>query len=297
MNLFSNKVIADFGRCNVAEHEINLEPGAVPWKEGPRKMTPFKTEKANEEIRMLIELGLIEPSYSPWASGIVMAKKKGNQLRMCCDFRNLNAQTVKDAFPFPRVDECIARLGNAKFFTCLDLAAAFWQIPIKKGDEQKTAFACELGLFHWKRMPFGLCNAPATFQRAMTKILQNVVQRYGNLVMCYIDDVVIATATAEDHVQRLREVLTCLRDAGLKLKPTKCEIMKDCVKYLGRVVDETGVYPDPDQTAVIEAWETPRNRREVQSFLGLANYYREFIINYAAKAKPLTELTKAKPNL
>ena len=111
-------------------------------------------------------------------------------------------------------------------------------------------------------MPFGLCNAPATFQRAMTKILQNVVQRYGNLVMCYIDDVVIATATAEDHVQRLREVLTCLRGAGLKLKPAKCEIMKDCVKYLGRVVDETGVYPDPDQTAVIEAWETPRNRRE-----------------------------------
>ena len=113
---------ADFGRCSVAEHEINLEPGAVPWKEGPRKMTPFLTEKANEEIRMLIELGLIELSYSPWASGIVMAKKKGNQLRMCCDFRNLNAQTVKDAFPFPRVDECIARLGNAKFFTCLDLA-------------------------------------------------------------------------------------------------------------------------------------------------------------------------------
>ena len=212
---------------------------------------------------------------------------------MCCDFPNLNAQTVKDAFPFPRVDECIARLGNAKFFTCLDLAAAFWQIPTKRGDEPKTDFACELGLFHWKRMPFGLCNAPATFQRAITKILQKVLQRYGNLVMCYIDDVVIATATAEDNVQRLREVLTCFRDAGLKLKPTKCEIMKDCVKYLGRVVDETGVYPDPDQTAVIEARETPRNSREVQSFLGLANYYRELVINYTAKAKSLTKLTKA----
>ena len=143
-------------------------------------------------------------------------------------------------------------------------------------------------------MPFGLCNAPATFQRAMTKILHNVVQRYGNLVMCYIDDVVIATATAEDHVQRLREVLTCPAWRWIEVEAYE---MRDHERLRESTWEELlmkqAVYPDPDQTAVIEAWETPRNRREVQSFLGLANYYREFIINYAAKAKPLTELTKA----
>ena len=140
---------ADFGRSNVLEPTIELEPSAVPWKEGPRRMTPFKTEKANEEIRMLIKLGLIEPSYSPWACGIVMAKKKGNQLRMCCDFRNLNAQTIKDAFPLPRVDNYSSRLGNARFFTCIDLASAFWQVHWRASDKEKTAFASELGLFHW----------------------------------------------------------------------------------------------------------------------------------------------------
>ena len=144
-------------------------------------MTPFKTEKANEEIRMLIELGLIEPSFSPWACGIVMAKKKGNQLRMCCDFRNLNAQTIKDAFPLPRVDEYISRLGNAKFFTCIDLASAFWQVPLRQSDREKTAFASELGLFQWTRMPYGLCNSPPTFQRTMTIVFKDLVQRMAVL--------------------------------------------------------------------------------------------------------------------
>ena len=160
-------------------------------------MTPFKTEKANEEVRMLMEMGLIEPSYSPWACGIVMAKKKGNQLRMCCDFRNLNAQTVKDAFPLPRIDECFAKIGRARYFTCLDMASAFWQIPLRPGDEYKTAFACELGLFHWLIMPYGLCNSPPTFQRMMTMILEKVISQYGILVLCYIDDVIIATETGK----------------------------------------------------------------------------------------------------
>ena len=215
-------------------------------------MTPFKTEKANEEVRILMEMGLIEPSYSPWACGIVLAKKKGNQLRMCCDFRNLNAQTVKDAFPLPRIDECFAKLGRARYFTCLDMASAFWQIPLRPGDEYKTAFACELGLFHWLIMPYGLCNSPPTFQRMMTMILEKVISRYGSLVLCYIDDVIIATETLEDHLLRLREVLTCLKDAGLKLKPGKCEILKKSVKYLGRVIDGNGMHPDPEQAQAIQ---------------------------------------------
>ena len=183
---------------------------------------------------------MIEPSKSPWTCGVVMAKKKGAQLRFCCDFRYLNSVTVKDAYPIPRSDESISKLGAAKFFTTLDLGSAFWQIPMRKQDRDKTGFACELGLFQWKRMLFGLCNATATFQRLMAHALIGVTTKYGNLVMCYVDDVVVATPTLEDHIERLDEVFACMKRSGIKYKPSKCEILKDSIKYLGRMVDRHG---------------------------------------------------------
>ena len=154
---------ADIGWCNFIEHEIEIEEGSVPHREGARRMTPHKSEACRKEIEMLMEYDMIEPSKSPWACGVVMAKKKGRQLRFCCDFRYLNAVTIKDAYPIPRIDESLSKLGDAKFFTTLDLGSAFWQVPLRKQDREKTGFACELGLFQWKRMPFGLCNATATF--------------------------------------------------------------------------------------------------------------------------------------
>ena len=132
-------------------------------------MSPAKAAKANEEVRHLLALGMIHPSYSPWASGIVMVRKKSGEMRFCCDFRPLNEVTVKDAYLLPRIDESLSRLGKAKYFTSIDLHAAFWQIPEKKADRFTTAFACELGLFEWRCMPFGLCNATVTFQRMMAK--------------------------------------------------------------------------------------------------------------------------------
>ena len=148
---------------------------------------------------------MIETSKSPWACGIVMAKKKGDQLMFFCDSRYLNSVTVKDAYPIPRIDESLSKLGDAKFFTTLDLGSAFWQVPLRKQDRDKTGFACELGLFQWKRMPFGLCNATATFQRLMAHALIGVTKKYGDLLMCYVDDVVIATPTMQDHIERLDE--------------------------------------------------------------------------------------------
>ena len=242
---------ADIGCCNFVEHEIELEESAVPHREGARRMTPHKLDACRKEIETLLEYDMIEPSNSPWSCGVVMAQKKGDQLRFCCKFRYLNSVTVKDAYPIPRIDESLSKLGEAKFFKTRDLGSAFWQVPLRKQDRDKTGFACELVLFQWKRMPFDLCNATATFQRLMAPALIGVTKKYGNLVMCYVDNVVIATPTLEDHIERLDEVFACMKRLGLKCKPSKCEILKDSIKYLGRMVDRHGIRPDPDAVEAV----------------------------------------------
>ncbi len=193
---------ADVGRCRLIEHRIDLKPDAVPHHDGAQRRAYWKTEKINEEVRHLLSLDLIEHSYFPWACGIMMAQKKGNQLRFCCDFWFLNAKTTRDAYPLPRIDKSLARLGCAIYFTTLDLGSAIWQIPLREEDRPQTAFACELGLYQWKVMPIGLSNATATFQGLMSRVLMDVAQSYGNLVMCYVDDVIIATGSVDDHIVR-----------------------------------------------------------------------------------------------
>ena len=215
---------ADIGCCNFVEHEIELEESALPHREGATRMTPNKLDACRKEIETLLEYDMIEPSKSLWACRVAMAKKKGDQLRFCGNFRYLNSVTVKDAYPIPRIDQSLSKLGDAKCFTTLDLGSAFWQVPLRKQDRDKTGFVCELGLFQWKRIPFGLCNATATFQRLMAHALTSVTKKHGNLVMCYVDD-----------IERLDEVFACMKRAGLKCKPSKCEILKDSIKYLVRM--------------------------------------------------------------
>ena len=217
-------------------------------------------------------------------------KRKG-QLRFCCDFRYLNAVKIKDAYPIPRIDESLSNLGDVKFFTTLDLGSAFWQLPLRKQDREKTGFEYELGLFQWKRVPLGLCNATATFQRLMAQALTNVTKKYGNLILCYVDDVFIATPTLEDHRERLDEVFTCMKQVGLKCKPAKCEILRDSIKYLGPLVDKHGVRPDPE--AVLN-WKAPKIDTQLMSFLGFAKYCREFIKGYADKIYPMQQLMRNK---
>ena len=148
--------------------------------------------------------------------------------------------TIKDAYPIPRIDESLSELGDAKFFTTLDLGSAFWQVPLRKKDREKTGFACELGLYQWKRMPFGFCKATATFQRLMAQALTRVTKKYGKMVMSYVHDVVIATPTLEDHIDWLEEVFGCMKRAGLECTLSKFEILRDSMKYLGRMVDRLG---------------------------------------------------------
>ena len=210
----------------------------------------------------------------------------------------MNAVTIKDAYPIPRIDESLSKLGDAKFFTTLDLVSAFWQAPLRKKDREKSRIACELGLYQWKRIvqrnSLGLCNATATFQRLMAQVLTRVTKKYGHLVMCYVDDVVIATPTLEDHIDRLDEVFGCKKRAGLKCKPSKCEILRDSIKYLGRMVDRHGVRPDPEAVEAVLTWKAPRTDTQLLSFLGFVNYYRELIKRYADKVYPMQKLMRNK---
>ena len=206
----------------------------------------------------------------------------------------MNAVTLKDVYPIPRIDESLSKLGDAKFFTTLDMSSAFWQVPLRKKDREKPGFACELGLYQWKWMPFGLCNATATFQRLMAQALTRKTKKYGNLVMCHVDDVIIAAPTLEDHIDRLEEVFGCMKRADLKCKSSKCEILRDSKKYLGRMVDSHGVRPDPEAVEAVLTWKAPRTDTQLISFLGLANYYREFFKGYADKVYPMQKLMRNK---
>ena len=273
----------DIGCCNIVEREIELQESTVPHREGARHMTPSKSDASRKEIETLLEYDMIEPSKSPWACGVVMAKKRGDQLRFCCDFQYLNLVRVKDAFPIPRIEESLSKLGDTKFFTTPDLASAFWQEPLRKQDSDKTGFACELGLLQWKKMLFGVSNATTTFQRLMAQTVTSVMKKIGSLVMCYVDDVVIATPTLEDHIERLDQVFACMKRAGLNCKPSKCEILRDSIKYLGRIVDKHGITPDPDAVEAVLTWKSPITEHQLMSYLGFAIYYREFIKGYAEK--------------
>ena len=173
------------------------------------------------------------------------------------------------------------------FFTTLDLGSAFRQVPLKKQDRDKSGLACELGLFQWKRMSLGLCNATATFQRLMAETLTSVMKEYGNLV--------IATPTQDDHIERrLDEVFACMKRVGLQCKPSKCEILKDSIKYLGRMVDRHGIRPDPDAVEAVLTWKLPKTEHQLMSFLGFAKYYRDFIKGYANKVYPMQQLMRHK---
>jgi len=237
-----------------------------------------------------VEAGILVPSTgSPWRSAAVVVKKKNGSLRICGDFRRLNSRTIKDTYPLPYPDEVADRIGDAKFFSTFDLFQGYYQVAVRRRDREKTAFCPGpgMGLFEFARMPFGLCNAPATFQRLMDRVLAGLP-----FVMVYVDDVLIFSRDIDEHVAHLEAVLGRIAAAGLTLRGEKCSVCREEVKYLGHVFSGEGVRPDPDKLRAIAEWPRPRCAKDILRFLGLAGYYRRFIRDFAKIATPLHVLTR-----
>ena len=242
-----------------------------------------------EEVNKLLETHKIEPSKSPWASSVVLVRKKDGTLRFCIDYRGVNAVTKKDAYPLPRIDACLDALTGSRWFSTLDLASGYWQVAMEEGSREKTAFYTHLGLFQWKVMPFGLCNAPATFERLMETVLGDI---QWTKVLVYLDDIVAFGKTFEEAYKNLEDVFLRMRRAHLTLKGSKCALFRHKVEYLGHIVSRDGVQPTDSKIEAIRHWAVPSNLTDVRAFLGITSYYRTYIQNYSEIAEPLTRLTK-----
>jgi transposase InsO family protein len=277
----------DIGLTSITKHDIKLSD-PTPIKIPARKMSKEKQEAADQQIDEALDKGIISKSESPFSAPLVMVKKKDGSYRMCLDYREVNARTVKDAYPLPRIQETLDYLSGNQWFCSLDLTAGYNQIAMGEGKEY-TAFASRKGLFHWNVMSFGLCNAPATFQRLMDRVLSNL-----NWTSClvYLDDILVIGKTVEETMERLEGVLDRLRDAGLKLKPGKCFLFQKELTYLGHVISGEGIQTDKTKIQNILDWPEPRNVKDLRSFLGLAKYYSRFVEGFSDLAGPLFDLTK-----
>ena len=239
--------------------QFTIDTGDAYPKKQPVRRIPFAVrEEVNRHLRQMMDQGVIQPSVSPWASPIVLVKKKDGTLRFCVNYRSLNSVTKSDTFPLPRIDDLLDQLGKAQYFTTLDLAAGYWQIQVHPDSREKTAFITHRGLYEFRVMPFGLMNAPAAFQRLMQLVLMELNPEDGkDFVSVYIDDIIVFSASLEDHLQHLERVLTRIREVGLKLKPAKCHFAKNEVHYLGYLVTREGLKPTQEHLRAVSEFPVP----------------------------------------
>lgn len=246
-------------------------------------------EEEKKAIEDLLQKGVIQKSTSPWASPIVLVKKTSGAIRPCIDYRKLNATVKPDGFPIPRVQDCLDAVAGSTLFSSFDLTSRYFQIPLKPEDIPKTAFCCKYGHFEMTRMPFGLNNAGSTFQRTMELALQGL---QWETCLVYIDDIIVFGTDFIQHIQRVEEVLERLRAAGLKLRPDKCNMLQTEVVFLGHIVSQSGISPDPANIMKIAEWPRPVNAKQAKQFVATGSYYRRFVRDYAKIARPLIDLTK-----
>ena len=278
----------DMGRTGITKHCIDTGD-TQPIRQPPRRLPICKQAEADAVIRDMLHNGVIEPSDSPWSSPVVLVRKKDGSVLFCVDYRRLNSHTRKDSYPLPRIDATLEALSDSAWFSTLDLKSGYWQVEMDPGDKEKTAFSTGSGLWNFCVMPFGLCNGPATFERLMDIVLKGLS---WTTCLVYLDDILIHGKTFDDNMQSLRDVFMRLRHAGLKLCPSKCELFRQKVTYLGHVISRDGTATDPSKTAVISDWPTPRNVKETRQFVGFCSYYRRYTQGFAEIAKSLHQLTE-----
>lgn len=277
------------GRTHLIQHRIDTADH-LPVKQRQYPFAPPIMRELEEEIQQMLEDDVIEPSYSPWRSPVLLVEKSSGKKRLCLDSRQLNKVTKKDSYPLPRVSSVLDNLKNARYLSTVDLKSAFWQIPLEDSSKEKTAFGLSgKGLYQFKVMPFGLSNAAQTQQRLMDRLFPS---EYEGKIFTYLDDIVIVNADFEDHLSSLRWVKEQLSMAGLSINMEKCEFGRPSLKYLGYIVDKEGLRTDPDKVSAILNYPRPSTFTELKRFIGLASWYRRFVDNFAIVAAPLHDLTK-----
>ena len=280
----------DIGCFTVFAHRIKTGK-AFPLRKSMKRTPLGFDQEERKTLKAMLDAKVIEPSQSEWASPPVLVRKRDGTWRYCLDFRGLNAVTARDAYPLPLIEECIDSLADMRWFSTLDMNSGYWQLPVAEEDKEKTAFITKYGLFHFLRMPFGLSNAPATFQRTMNLVLSGLI---WVSVIVYLDDVNVIGKTFHENLANLRVVLSRFRKYGLKLKPRKCVLFKRETAFLGRRVDGAGVHVTDDHVRALVEWPEPTRRKQVEQFLGFVNYHRGFIQDLAKITAPLYELTGPK---
>lgn len=285
------KDLSELSQTNVYDYHIQTIPDAKPVKMPFYRASPTIQKEIRKHVDDMLENDIIEPSNSVWHSPVVMVKKRSGEWRFAVDYRKLNKVTVPLSFPLPHIETVFDAVGDAKpvYFSSLDLRSGFWQIKMSDESKHKAAFITQEGIYNWKRMPFGLMNAPISFQTVMTHILRGINFKF---CLVYVDDILVFSKSFKDHISHLEQVFSRLRDANLKLNPEKCDFVKDKIKYLGFILSSKGVDVDKERVKAVSEYPVPKTEKEIRSFLGMANYYRRFIPNYAKLASPISSLLK-----
>ena len=285
-NIFALE-LNEIGCTDAAEHVIELLD-TEPFKEQFQRIAPPLVEEVQEHIQEMLDGGTIHLSQSPWCNAVVLVRKKDGGLRFCIDFCRLNRQTKKDAYPLPQMQETMESMVGTWFFSTMYLKSGFWQVKMAKDSQQYTTFMVgSIGMYEFLRMPYGLCNAPMTFQRLMQNCLGELNLTYA---LIYLDDVIVFSRTEEEHLHQLRVVFGQFLEHGLKLKLSKCHFLQDEITFLGHEISADGMKPGMANLKAIAGMAPPKMYTEIRRFTGMTGFFRWFIKGYSRIAKPLNDL-------